>query len=490
MAPDTDMEARNMNATTVSRRRGGPGSVALIVLGSVIGLLALALLAAGGAAVWVDKTQRDSTGYFTTSTHRFATGTYALSHEGVDLGGVPGVVHIDKLGNIRIRAAGAEGKPIFVGIGPERAVNAYLAGVAHAQVDVDYRPFHATYTPVGGSAPRVAPATRNLWVAQAAGSGERTLTWNVSKGHWSVVVMNADASRGVAADISFGAKVDHLGWISVGLIAGGFLVLGLGVLLVVLGARNLGGGDESGTPAPAESPSTSPQTATSYPVVLQSRLDEPLSRWLWLVKWLLAIPHFIVLAFLWVAFVVATIIAWFAILFTGRYPRGLFDFNVGVLRWTWRVQYYATSAIGTDRYPPFSLREQPDYPATLSVEYPERLSRGLVLVKWWLLAIPQYLIVGIFCGAAWFGWREGHAAWSGGGLIGLLVVIAGVVLLFRGRYPRSVYDLVVGLDRWVYRVIAYAALMTDRYPPFRLDQGGNEPPAAPTASGTVVTGSA
>src|SRR3954466_8464461 len=137
-----------------------------------------------------------------------------------------------------------------------------------------------------------------------------------------------------------------------------------------------------------------------YPVRLEGELDPPLSRWLWLVKWVRAIPHFFVLFFMWIAFLVLSVVALVAILFTGRYPRGIFDFNVGVMRWTWRVGYYSYSALGTDAYPPFTLSDEPDYPARLSVAYPESLSRGLVLVKWWLLAIPHYLIIGVFTGAA------------------------------------------------------------------------------------------
>src|SRR5688500_16009057 len=107
----------------------------------------------------------------------------------------------------------------------------------------------------------------------------------------------------------------------------------------------------------------------TYPVRGEGRLDDHRSRWRWLVQRHLAIPHYLVLCLLWLAFVLTTIAALFAILFTGRYPRGIFDFNVGVLRWTWRVSFYSYSALATDRYPPFSLGEQPEYPATLEIEY-------------------------------------------------------------------------------------------------------------------------
>jgi hypothetical protein len=216
-----------------------------------------------------------------------------------------------------------------------------------------------------------------------------------------------------------------------------------------------------------------------YPLELTGTLATDLSRGLWLVKWLLAVPHFVMLFFLWVAFAVVSVIAFFAILFTGRYPRGLFEFNTGVLRWSWRVGFYSYSALGTDKYPPFTLKDVPDYPARLEVPYPESLSRGLVLVKWWLLAIPHYLVVAIFAGGGLAAWAAGGGGWllGSGGLVGLLVVIAGVVLLFTGRYPTSLFDFVLGMNRWVFRVAAYSSLMTDVYPPFRLDMGGDEPPA-------------
>jgi hypothetical protein len=243
------------------------------------------------------------------------------------------------------------------------------------------------------------------------------------------------------------------------------------------------------------------ENRTPYPVRVDASLDDSLSRGLWLVKWLLLIPHYVVLAFLWIAFVVCTVIAWVAILVTGRYPRPLFDFTVGVLRWSWRVHHYGYGALGTDRYPPFTLADVAGYPAHLDVAYPERLSRGLVLVKW-LLALPHYLVLALFVGggiwAGTAGWGDDARddGWAFGGLVALLVLVAGVVLLFTGRYPHPVYDFVLGMDRWALRVTAYVGLMTDVYPPFRLDLGGTDPgsvatgplPAGPVAGAAAVPG--
>src|SRR5437588_218863 len=141
------------------------------------------------------------------------------------------------------------------------------------------------------------------------------------------------------------------------------------------------------------------------------------------------------------------------------------------------------------------------YPLRLTGELAPRLSRGLWLVKW-LLAIPHFIVlfflfvafmvvgvVAFFAGGGWAAWSGiGNGwMWSSGGLVGLLVFFAGVVLLFTGRYPKSLYDFVLGMNRWVFRVAAYASLMTDAYPPFRLDMGGDEPPSGTAPDSVPAT---
>jgi len=189
-------------------------------------------------------------------------------------------------------------------------------------------------------------------------------------------------------------------------------------------------------------------------VRVRGDFDAP-SRWLWLVKWcVLAAPHYPILILLYLVYPLSTVAAGMAILCTGRYPRPLFEFNVGVLRWSWRVMNYRFPMNSTDKYPPFTLASRRDYPADLAVDYPERLKRPAVLVKW-LLAIPQVLL-----------------CWSMEPLLQVLCLIAVLALLFTGTIPQTTFDLLMGMVRWRYRVAAYVSLMRDEYPPFRMDLGG------------------
>jgi hypothetical protein len=294
--------------------------------------------------------------------------------------------------------------------------------------------------------------------------------------------MNADTRPGVAVDVSVGARTGILLPIGIGIGVFGLLALGAGVVMLVLGMRS---GEAAAERLRRAAPVAPRAVPGAYPTRLDGHLDPALSRWLWLVKFALVIPHVVVLAFLWLAVSVLTVVAGFAILFTGRYPRSIFDFNVGVMRWTWRVSFYAIGAFGTDRYPPFSLAPDPTYPAHFDVDYPDQLSRGLVLVKWWLLAIPHYVIVAIFAGGWGVGWNGAWRLAGGGGLIAILALVAMVTMAARAHYPESIFDLVMGLNRWCYRVLAYVGLMRDEYPPFRLDSGGIDPgsiPATPLPS--------
>ncbi|MFF3678705.1 DUF4389 domain-containing protein [Streptomyces sp. NPDC002120] len=215
--------------------------------------------------------------------------------------------------------------------------------------------------------------------------------------------------------------------------------------------------------------------APAHPLCVEATLDPRLTRWKWLVKWILAIPHYIVLFLLQVAFLLLSVVAFFSILITGRYPRSLFDFNVGVIRWSTRVHYYANAVMGTDQYPPFTLKDVPGYPIRVDITYPEQLSRGLVLVKW-LLVIPQLLVVVLLLTSGWKAYRylDDYSPFSSG-LIGLLTLLAVAILTCTGRYPKGLFDLLMGLVRWTLRVLVYVYLMTDKYPPFRLDMGGSEP---------------
>jgi hypothetical protein len=440
-------------ASAPARTRWTFWRVVVVILGSVLALTGVGMLVGGGAATVIHLTQRDDDGFLTSPTEQVSSDGYAVTTEGIDLAGVDEWLVERGIGRVRIRAE-SRLRPVFVGIAREAELDRYLAATAHDELR-EINPDR--YRSRDGGPPPTAPAQADIWVASAVGEGVQTIEWDAREGQWAVAVMNADGSRAVAADVSVGAKLAVLPWVGGALLLLGLLGMAVGGGLIGIAAR----GHAGTTPgAPAEPAAAEPGT---YPVTIEGELDPGLSRWLWLVKWLLAIPHYVVLAFLWIAFVVLTVIALVAVVATGRYPRSIFDFNVGVLRWTWRVGFYSYGALGTDRYPPFTLGEA-DYPATLDVPYPEHLSRGKALVKWWLLAIPHYLVIAAFTGAYTV------ADVQVPGLSGVLIFVAAVALLFTGRYPRDILRLLVGINRWVFRVIAYAALMRDEYPPFRLER--------------------
>ena len=189
----------------------------------------------------------------------------------------------------------------------------------------------------------------------------------------------------------------------------------------------------------------------AYPVDLTGEYSERVNRFLWLIKWLLVIPHAIVLWLLSLPTIVTIPISWLIIVIAGRYPSFLWAYHAGLLRWNWRMNFYSYEAGGTDRYPPFSFESRDDYPADIHIEYPERSSRLTVLFRW-LLIIPHWIVV-YFLGT----------------IRSLLVFISLVALLFTGRYPASIFEIVMGLNRWIYRVSAYGSLLVDQYPPFSFD---------------------
>ena len=190
---------------------------------------------------------------------------------------------------------------------------------------------------------------------------------------------------------------------------------------------------------------------SDYPVDLVGHYEEQVNRFLWLVKWLLVIPHAIVLWFLGLPTILTIPLSWLIIVIGGRYPSFLWAYHAGLLRWNWRMNFYSYEAGTTDRYPPFSFESRDDYPADIRIEYPERSSRLTVLFRW-LLIIPHWIIVSFL-----------------GTIRNLLVLFALVVLLFTGRYHASIFEIVMGLNRWIYRVSAYGSLLVDEYPPFRFD---------------------
>ncbi|MEB0002667.1 DUF4389 domain-containing protein [Cryobacterium sp. 10I1] len=480
------------------------GYVVMVIVGTLLAVSGIGLLA-GGVAVATVAAQQGRDGFLTTPSGSFSVASYAITSPNLTTesdsgtgtstqagsGGMP-----SGLATVMLEATSVRGTGVFIGIAPRAEVERYLASVAHSELtSVNSTPFRTEYREVPGSRRPARPGSQTWWTVAASGPGTQRLVWPVVSGDWAVVVMNADATQGVDVEARAGVRSGLFVPAAVALLLGGGLLLVAGVLLVVFGALGLGRRDSAQGPDDHDGAVGTTGTAGAmgtagaigavaatgppgpvYPARLEGTLQPDVSRGLWLVKWILIFPHVVVLFFLWFATFVTTIVAGFAILFTGRYPLALFTFNVGVLRWSWRVAFYAYSALGTDRYPPFTLAPA-DYPADLDIDYPERLSRGLVLVKWWLLAIPQILIVSALTSTPTARYTIGDTTYStttGVSLLGLLVLIAGLMLLFTGHYRQSLFDFILGIDRWVFRVVVYTGLFRDDYPPFRLDQGGTE----------------
>jgi hypothetical protein len=184
-----------------------------------------------------------------------------------------------------------------------------------------------------------------------------------------------------------------------------------------------------------------------FPVSLDVSYPETLSRWLPLVKWLLAVPHLLIVYVLGQVFQVLTFVAIFAVLFTTTYPRGMFNFNLGIRRW--QANAYAYVGLLRDEYPPFTL-DAGQYPLAYEAVYPERMGRFSPLCHW-LLAIPHFIVL-VFLGIAAIA----------------VTIVAFFSILFTRTYPRGMFEFVVGVGRWSERATLYAAFMTNEYPPFSL----------------------
>ena len=188
-----------------------------------------------------------------------------------------------------------------------------------------------------------------------------------------------------------------------------------------------------------------------YPIDLIGEYDERVNRFLWLIKWILLAPHFIILWFLYLPTIVTTPLSWLAVVILGRYPRFLWVYHTGLLRWVWRVGFYGYSAGNTDQYTPFSFESRDDFPADLEIEFPESSSRLTGFFRW-ILIIPHWIITAILADIA-----------------GILVLFALIIVLFSGRYPEGMFNIIMGMNRWIYRVQAYGWLLVDEYPPFSFD---------------------
>jgi hypothetical protein len=242
-----------MNETTpiTPPQRSHAARTTSVVVGVIVGLLALGTIAVGGVLLWADS-KKDDQGYISTDTQRFATRTAAIATDNLDLdsSGPGWLTSHDRYGNVRLEVSSRTDKPVFVGIARTKDVSTYLRGTSHTTVtDFHSDPFRAVYRAEPGSARPAAPASKPIWAASAHGTGKQTVIWDVKHGDWSVVVMNADGSRGVDTGVSAGADFPILAALAWGSVGGGLVLLGVASLLIVAGTTT-----RRYAPAPAPAP--------------------------------------------------------------------------------------------------------------------------------------------------------------------------------------------------------------------------------------------
>jgi hypothetical protein len=218
----------------VAQRRSGP-RIATIVVGGLLALVGAGAAVTGGGLLAVF----GSDGAVDSGRHSLSTPSTALVSEVADIDDTSEVT--DALGKPRVRfsvhATGST-KGLFVGIGPAKQVDRYLASSPIDEVsDLQLDPFELTHNPRGGSKLPARPASQPFWVAKGTGTDAATLRWKVRDGDYRVVVMNADGSRGVHTDGDVGLTVPHLPAIGWSLLGGGLALLAGGIGAVVLGAR-------------------------------------------------------------------------------------------------------------------------------------------------------------------------------------------------------------------------------------------------------------
>jgi hypothetical protein len=225
------------------------GKTALAVFGAFLALIGLALMSAGGAVLWSYGTERNADGFFTSDVADLSTDTYALTSEELDLGAVPAFYPSGWLATVQISAESPGGAPVFVGIGPSEAVRSYLSDVAHSEVSWNTDGWSAfdswstfdgpdpTYQTKEGGSPPAPPSEQSFWVASSEGDGTQRVSWDLERGEWSVVIMNADATSDVEAGVTAGARTQWFALAAVGLVVFGLVCAGLGVLMLVVALR-------------------------------------------------------------------------------------------------------------------------------------------------------------------------------------------------------------------------------------------------------------